>query len=200
MNFHGDSLKANTKLPKVMRAALKLFVKNGIDGTTIKDIAKAAGVAEGALYRHYKSKDDLAWDLFQSNLSQFTTELMRKVLVEKTAKARIERFVSETFQAYEEDSELFAYLILLEHSELKSYSQAQLMHPGHLAMQIIEDGQKSGEIKAGEIYVLASMFVGAIIRMCVVRMYGNLKAPLQTNLDAVSDSLWLMLQNPGGAS
>ena len=193
MNLIISDRKANTKLPRVMRAALRLFVQKGIDGTTIKDIAREAKVAEGALYRHYKSKDDLAWDLFKTHLSDFTQKLMGKVLQERTSRDRVRRFVEESFAAYEDDPELFTYLILREHSELTKYASANEIHPGHLVIQIIEDGQKAGEIKDGDPYLLGSLFVGAVIRVCVVKMYGNLKNPLKTYATDVSESIWNMV-------
>lgn len=193
MNLIISDRKANTKLPRVMRAALRLFVQKGIDGTTIKDIAREAKVAEGSLYRHYKSKEDLAWDLFKTHLSDFTHKLMRKVLQERTSQDRVRRFVEESFAAYEDDPELFTYLILREHSELAKYSSANEIHPGHLVIHIIEDGQKAGEIKAGDPYLLGSLFVGAVIRVCAVKMYGNLKNPLKTYAADVSESIWNMV-------
>ncbi len=186
--------KRKTKLPDVMRAAIHLFVKKGIDGTTIKDIAKEAGVAEGSLYRHFKSKEALAWHLFSAHLAQFTGELMSKVYPLPTAQARVRKFVEESFAAYEEDPELYSYLILREHSELDAYAQ-NFTHPGNVVLKIIEDGQTSGEIRAGEPYVLGSLFVGSVIRVCVVKMYGNLKTPLHDHISLVSDSIWDMLKN-----
>ena len=61
----------------ISRTALRLFVDQGIDGTTIRDIAAAAGIAEGTLYRHYPGKDALAWDLFSKNYTAFARELHR---------------------------------------------------------------------------------------------------------------------------
>src|SRR5476651_2502938 len=99
MNIILDQSKEKTKLPGVLRAALRLFVKQGIDGTTIKDIAREAGVAEGSLYRHFKSKDDLAWHLFSIHLRQFTEELTAHVFAERSAKERVRKFVEDSFAA-----------------------------------------------------------------------------------------------------
>jgi AcrR family transcriptional regulator len=193
MNIIIEKQKENTKLPAVLRAALQLFVEKGIDGTTIKDIAKKAGVAEGALYRHFKSKDDLAWHLFSTHLSQFTAELTAKVFAEPHAEARIRKFVTESFAAYESDPELYTYLILREHSELNKYAQ-EYAHPGHVVIRIIEEGQKNGEIKAGEPYVLGSLFVGGVLRVAVVKMYGNISENLTHYSQYVAACVWAMLK------
>jgi AcrR family transcriptional regulator len=196
MNIIVDEKKIGTFLPKIMRAATRLFVLKGIEGTTTKDIAREAGVAEGALYRHFKGKEDLAWHIFQVHLNQFTNELMGKVLVQPNAKDRIRVFVEESFAAYESDPELYTYLILREHSELEKYAD-KFQHPGHVVMKIIEDGQKSGEIRTGEPYVLGSLFVGGVIRVAVVKMYGNLHRNLTTYVSDVADMIWAMLKVPG---
>ena len=52
--------RARNARPKIERAALKLFVEEGIDAATTREIAMSAGVSEGALYRHYSGKDELA--------------------------------------------------------------------------------------------------------------------------------------------
>jgi len=187
-----DKAKMNTKLPKVMKAALQLFTKKGIEGTTIKDIASKARVSEGALYRHFKSKDELAWHLFTTHLTDFTTDLTTKVLEQYTAEKRILAFVSECFKAFEENQDLFTYLILSEHRELKKYPEKQ-MHPGHLILKIIQDGQKDGTIKKGNPYVLGSLVLGGIIRTCVVKIHGGIQKNLTVYEKEVSERLWRML-------
>ena len=46
--------------PRIERAALEVFVRDGVDAATTKAIAAQAGVSEGAIYRHWRSKDELA--------------------------------------------------------------------------------------------------------------------------------------------
>lgn len=193
MNFIIDKKKELTKLPKVMRASIHLFVDKGIDGTTIKDIAKAAGVAEGALYRHFRSKEELAWHLFSTHLNQFTVELMGKALEENDPRKRVEIFVRECFTAFEEDRDLFTYLILSEHQELKRFP-IDYKHPGHVVLKIIEEGQKTGHIRSMDPYILGSLVLGGIIRICVTRMYGSITNDLREHIAEVTEALWTLLK------
>ena len=48
-----------TARARIRDAALRLFADRGLDGTTIRDIAKAAGVSGGLIRHHFGSKDDL---------------------------------------------------------------------------------------------------------------------------------------------
>ncbi|GAA1816983.1 TetR/AcrR family transcriptional regulator [Actinomadura chokoriensis] len=44
---------------RLLRAAAEAFARHGYDGTRVADIARAAGVSNGALYAHFGSKADL---------------------------------------------------------------------------------------------------------------------------------------------
>ena len=52
-------LKAAQRREQLIEVATKLFAKTGYDGTPTFEIAKAAGVTEPILYRHFKSKQEL---------------------------------------------------------------------------------------------------------------------------------------------
>ncbi len=41
---------------RILQAAQKLFARKGFDGTTTKDLARKAGVAEGTIFRHFPNK------------------------------------------------------------------------------------------------------------------------------------------------
>ena len=50
---------------KILVTALALFVRDGLCETSVRDIAKASGFTNPALFKHFRSKDDLARYLFE---------------------------------------------------------------------------------------------------------------------------------------
>src|SRR4051812_9294804 len=67
-----DENKERTK-EQILEAALALFRKRGLEGTTTKQISQRAGIAEGTLFNYFKTKDDLALFFFQKG----TTDLIQ---------------------------------------------------------------------------------------------------------------------------
>ena len=51
--------KAEGTRERIVDAALELFREKGFDETTMRDIAAAAGVATGAAYYYFRSKEEL---------------------------------------------------------------------------------------------------------------------------------------------
>ncbi|MFJ9379147.1 mycofactocin system transcriptional regulator [Streptomyces sp. NPDC101455] len=59
--------------PATSRAALEqvgfeLFARQGFDGTTVDDIATAAGIGRRTFFRYFASKNDLVWGDFEAEL------------------------------------------------------------------------------------------------------------------------------------
>lgn len=50
---------------QLLDVAMHLFSRYGLEGTTTKDIAKAAGVSPGLLYHYYESKEELLVDVIK---------------------------------------------------------------------------------------------------------------------------------------
>lgn len=52
-------LTAEERRRSIVMAAIPVFAKKGFAGTTTRDLARAAGVSEALLYRHFPSKESL---------------------------------------------------------------------------------------------------------------------------------------------
>lgn len=59
--LESDSVKKSMteKQINIIGAAIEIFSEKGFHGTTTSEIAKLAGVAEGTIFRYYKTKKDL---------------------------------------------------------------------------------------------------------------------------------------------
>lgn len=85
----------NTK-DKILKSALKLFAKNGIDKTSTKKITKDAGIAEGTLFVHFSTKQELIDSLY--------LDIKRKMLIESGVgidpKKSVEKNIRETARLF----------------------------------------------------------------------------------------------------
>jgi len=54
----------NIRKKIISNSAMELFANNGIQNTTINQIADHCGMGKGTLYEYYKSKDDILLDIF----------------------------------------------------------------------------------------------------------------------------------------
>ena len=62
--------KAAENRTALIKAASKLFRERGIDGVGVAEISKEAGLTHGALYAHFKSKEELALEALAYGLEQ----------------------------------------------------------------------------------------------------------------------------------
>lgn len=50
-----------TRRKQILAAATQLFSRRGFDGTTTREIARAVGINEAIIFRHFTSKEELYW-------------------------------------------------------------------------------------------------------------------------------------------
>jgi TetR/AcrR family transcriptional repressor of nem operon len=62
--------KAAENRASLVRAASRLFRERGIDGVGVAEISKEAGLTHGALYAHFKSKEELALEALSYGFEQ----------------------------------------------------------------------------------------------------------------------------------
>ena len=69
-SYHHGNLKA-----ALLRAAFQLVQKIGLEGFTLREVARRAGVSHNAPYRHFKSKEDLIAALAAEGFAQLHSVL-----------------------------------------------------------------------------------------------------------------------------
>jgi AcrR family transcriptional regulator len=168
MIMAGDETKV-----RLQSAALALFVERGIAETTTRLLAQKAGVAEGTIYRHFASKEDLVRDLFAHHYTAFAADLRE---VETATRAGIDmklyamvRFICAL---YDSDPVLYRFLLLAQY-QAAPIIQSVPNGPAAIFRALIEQGIKAGQIPPQNAPVAAAMLIGVIVQPAMGLIYGS---------------------------
>ena len=105
-------MKIHGKKESIEQAAIQLFALKGPAGTTIKDIAQKSGVTEGALYRHYASKEELATSLFARELVQLREALVSVIETDAPFAEKLRALISLLYSRYDDAPYSMLFILL----------------------------------------------------------------------------------------
>ncbi len=78
--FFQEKDQMTLKQQKIVEAAIETFAEKGYAASSTSEIAKKAGVAEGTIFRHYKTKKDLLLSIIAPTMAKFITPFFIKEL------------------------------------------------------------------------------------------------------------------------
>jgi AcrR family transcriptional regulator len=88
---------------EIIQAAGKLLASKGLSGLTVKTLAAEMGFVESALYRHFKSKDDILV-LMLEHLYQNIQERFEPILAQEAdAKTKLVQIFDSQFRYFKEN-------------------------------------------------------------------------------------------------
>jgi AcrR family transcriptional regulator len=181
----------NTK-DLIARSALELFVEKGVSETRTREISSAAGIAEGTLYRHYESKDELAWDLFITNLEALGIEIDRVQKEHSTLQEKLDAMIRHFCKAFDEDWVVFNYLLLTRHRHGDRVTP-EMKNPVDVLRDTIAEGMERGEIPKGDPVVACSMVLGLILQVADAKTGGGIEQSLSSFAETLSAASWRVL-------
>ncbi|HVI87304.1 MAG TPA: TetR/AcrR family transcriptional regulator [Dongiaceae bacterium] len=168
-------MTADATRDRIKKAALQLFVSKGVKETTTRDLARAARIAEGTIYRHYESKDELVRDLFEGYFTAFCDELDN---VQSTAgagvSAKLRAMIDYMCQLFDSDRTLYQFLLVVQHEALPTLVTRE-KSPTKILRRVISQAIKRGEIPEQDVQLSAAMVLGAVMQPAVALIYGSLQ-------------------------
>lgn len=177
----------------IERTALRLFVKRGVAETSIKAIAKAAGVSQGAMYNHYESKEALAWTLFARNFSALGHGLWQRAGEQADLERKFRAMVAYVFERFEQDWALVSFVFFARHEHLRKVGRG-MGNPYIAFRMVIARAIKRGEIPVQNVELATSLVTGAIIQVIDTKILGYIEAPLPNLTDAVAHACVRLLR------
>ena len=177
---------------RIDEAAIDLFVHMGVDAATTKLIAKAAGISEGAIYRHYKSKDELALTLFMAAHRRLSTLVEAAAASEAGIKAKAAAIVRAYCQAADENWPLFTFHMLSLHRFLPYY-QEDGKDPVSVVEKLLKRAMMDAEIPPADPRILAAMAIGVIIQTAQNKAYGRFDSSMSAHAPLMTAAVQAVL-------
>jgi len=184
--------KAEDTKARVERAALTLFVARGVAETTTKEIAMAASIAEGTIYRYFPSKEQLALNMFLGHHQALAEALNDAQGAAKGLRAKVEAIVRCYCDWADRDWTLFAYHLLNQHSFLIQVPDAT-PNPVNVVREVIGQAMKAGEIPRRSVDLAAASAVGVVLQAATYKVYGRFEGPLSDHVRFFADAAWAVL-------
>jgi AcrR family transcriptional regulator len=105
------TVKAEETRNRILDAALRLFRERGFEKTTMRDVAAEAGVATGAAYYYYRSKEELVMAFYLRTDREAGERLEEVIGATKDLKKRIRGIIDTKFDQFAEHRLLLTALL-----------------------------------------------------------------------------------------
>ena len=145
----------------ILRASTQLFAARGYDAVSVRDIAKTAGVTEAALYKHFKSKEDMSLYIFREIIKDYCQRIIVIRGRDISAVEKLCQIVALTFDLYEAHPAEIRFALLSQYKFWDSLSDD--IKPHFLIRAILEEGMAAGEFPSEEVYLLLTVYTGLLL-------------------------------------
>jgi len=187
--------KAEETKARVERAALTLFVARGVAETTTREIAMAASIAEGTIYRYFPSKEQLALDIFLGHHRALAEALAEAHRPAAGLRDKIEAIVRCYCEWADRDWSLFAYHLLTQHLFLALVPDGT-PNPVDVVREVIVAAMAAGEIPQRDPDLAAASAIGTVMQPATYKVYGRFEGPLSNHVRFFADAAWAVLSAP----
>ncbi|GAA3135015.1 TetR/AcrR family transcriptional regulator [Streptosporangium carneum] len=179
---HVESFLADDRDPpskrRILVEALRLFVEHGVDGTTVRDIAKASGYSNPALFKFFASKEDLALHVFGRCYTRLSERASLAVAPGRPFGERLGSLMRTVGRILEEEPEV----LLFVQDNLRVYwprlTEAERRTSLIEVLRgLLRDGAASGEVTTTiSIDLLVAALSGTVAQYARMRHFGELSS------------------------
>lgn len=161
-----NRVEKNNKYHQILEAAIKVFARQGFHQSTVAQIAKEAGVADGTIYLYFKNKDDILVQFFNYKTKEVFGSFRKEVDRADTSPNKLRYLVRRHLEEFQLNREM-AIVYQVETHQNSRLAEAQIREMSQmyrdLISEIIEQGQQEGSIRK-DLYVglVKRFIIGAV--------------------------------------
>jgi AcrR family transcriptional regulator len=182
---------------KIEAEALRLFVERSVAETSMRDIAAAVGVVEGALYRHFAGKDALVEHLFSASYLGFAEKLEQQAAGASDPRSELGRMIAAFCAFFDEDPLRFRFLLLVQHGQLEKLPSG-VETPFDVIRKFVASAVRAKAIPKQDLDLATAMLMGLVLQVATSTIYGRLSRNLSRHASKLTSSAWAVLSSSNG--
>lgn len=179
---------------KLLHSALEVFGEKGFAAPRLADIAAAAGLTRGAIYWHFKNKEELFLELIRSRINPFI-QVVEEIFVRRLSPLNaLKAIVAEVPAALLNQDDLLANqkLIFFKKRAVGGFPQVESLMGDELAelkkkvVALIRKGQKAGELIAVKPEAVLVSLMALIVGLAEMVVEGRETQRIHDNLESIT--------------
>ena len=179
------------KRAMILRAATRVFARNGYFNSKVADIARAAEVADGTVYLYFKSKEEILHSIFDQNMAEAIAaggQLIENLDDPRQKLRRIAKLHLERLGADRDLAVVFQVELRGSTKFMEEFSAAGFAEYLALLRRTFEEGQRVGAFrKELNATVAAKILFGALDEMATNWIISKRSYKLEPMADVVMD-------------
>ncbi|HYT50554.1 MAG TPA: TetR/AcrR family transcriptional regulator [Pyrinomonadaceae bacterium] len=182
---------ATGKRELILRAATRVFARNGYFNSKVADIARAADVADGTVYLYFKSKEEILHSIFDQNMAEAIASGRRLIANVKDPREKLRRIAKLHLERLGADRDLaVVFQVELRGSTkfMQEFSAAGFAEYLDLLRNTFEEGQRSGAFRKNlNAKLMSKILFGALDEMATNWIISKRNYKLEPMADVVMD-------------
>ena len=153
----------NDKYHRILEAAVKVFARQGFFQSTISQIAKEAGVADGTIYLYFKNKDDILVQFFCYKTKQVFERFREEVDRANNALDKLRNLIHRHLAEFQNNRDMaIVYQVETHQNSRLAENQIREMAKMYfdIISEIVEQGQVEGTIRK-------NLYMGLVKRLII---------------------------------
>jgi TetR/AcrR family fatty acid metabolism transcriptional regulator len=183
--------KLNDKYHRILEAAVKVFAEQGFFQSTVSQIAKEAGVADGTIYLYFKNKEDILVQFYSYKARQVFALFREEVDGADTAVEKLRKLIHRHLEEFQNDKNMAMVYRAETHKNSRLVEEqikemSKMYHD--IVSEIVELGQEEGVMRRDLYLGLVKRFIlGAVDEVINTWIHAGSNYDLVTMADPLVD-------------
>ncbi len=184
---------------EILDAALRCFLKHGVEATTIEQIRQASGASLGSIYHHFGSKEAIALAVYSGSVQQYQAYVLERMRAATSAKEGVRAIVAAHLEWVAANANLSLYLTRVEMADASRPTAGRIAEILQAFFQAVYDWFQpyiaAGEVKRVAPALYVPLVLGPTSSFARHWLAHRLTLDMSEVAETLAESAWNSLRN-----